>query len=188
MRKIHFYSGLLMSLFVGAHIFNHLMVLGGIENHIHWMEMFRNMYRNPIVETLLLLAVGSQVYSGWRLFKGRTKGKRNFFEQIHILSGLYLAVFFIIHISAVMAGRFILHVDTNYYFATEGLRTFPANLFFLPYYSTALLSFFGLLAAIHYKKMSFSLLGVNPFFQACLILGMGLVVSFLVIYGLMTAV
>lgn len=72
------------------------------------MTAFRYFYRNSFVETILLLAVITQVYSGIKLFKEKKKVAITFFEQVQIWSGLYLAIFLVIHVGVVLAGRFIL--------------------------------------------------------------------------------
>jgi hypothetical protein len=110
-------------------------------------------YRNVFIETLLLAAVLVQIITGLWLFNKGRKWASTFFEKLQIWSGLYLAIFFLIHLSAVLGGRWVLHLDTNFYFGVSGLNTFPFNLFFIPYYGLAVMSFFGHIAAIHQRKM-----------------------------------
>jgi hypothetical membrane protein len=103
---------------------------------------------------------------------------------MHIWSGLYLAVFFIIHVGAVLGGRLLLDLDTNFYFGVAGLNTYPFNIFFIPYYSLAIISFFGHIAAIHTKKMTIKMVGLSPKTQSFAILIIGFVVAFILMYGL----
>jgi hypothetical protein len=93
-------------------------------------------------------------------------------------------LFFLIHLSAVLGGRFILKLDTNFYFGVAGLNTFPFNLFFVPYYGLAIVSFFGHLAAIHHKKMQKTVLGISPNTQSKAILAFGIGLTFIIFYGL----
>jgi hypothetical protein len=95
-----------------------------------------------------------------------------------------LAIFFIIHLSAVFGGRIFLQLDTNFYFGVSGVNTFPFNLFFVPYYGLAVLAFFGHIAAIHRKKMRMSILGLSPDKQAVAILIIGVVFSIALFAGL----
>jgi len=182
--KIHFISGLFISLFVGVHLFNHGYSILGPEKHIELMLSLRKLYRNIFVETLLLLAVLTQIYSGFKLLKTHWKTAGSFFEKLHVYTGLYLAIFLIIHLSAVLAGRFILKLDTNFYFGVAGLNHFPTNLFFVPYYALAILSFFGHLAAIHNKKMKYSLLGITPWMESIFILILGIGLCLFIFTGL----
>jgi hypothetical protein len=106
------------------------------------------------------------------------------FDKVHIWTGLYLAIFFIFHLSAVLGGRFFLHLDTNFYFGVAGLNSFPFNLFFIPYYGLAILSFFGHIASIHSKKMKQNIFGLPPNLQSIAILTFGLVLTIAIFYGL----
>lgn len=184
LKKIHYLSGLYTSLFIGFHLFNHIVSLQGAEKHIATMQSFRGIYRNAFAETILLVAVLVQVISGIKLFGAGRKAAFGFYDKLHYLTGLYIAFFLVIHVSAVMAGRFILKLDTNFYFGVAGLNSFPFNLFFIPYYALAILAFFGHIAAIHHKKMKLPLLGLSPKQQANAILLLGICFTVFVFYGL----
>lgn len=183
-RTIHYFSGLFIAAFVALHLVNHAFSLWGAARHIEVMTSLRVLYRHPFFETILLLAIAVQIYSGLTLFRANRRMAKTFFERVHIWTGLYLAGFFIIHLSAVFAGRLLLHLDTNFYFGVAGLNYFPANLFFIPYYSLAMISFWGHLAAIHSKKMTHPILGLAPARQSKLILAVGVCVSLAIVYGL----
>ena len=183
-RKIHFVSGITLTIFIGLHLANHLASIVGVNRHIEWMNSLRHFYRAPIIEFLLLAAVLMQIYSGIRLFLSKRKTTKIGFEKLHVFSGLYLAAFLVIHVSAVLAGRFILHLDTNFYFGAAGLNSFPVNLFFIPYYGFAILSFFSHVAAIHNTKMKNSLLGLTVNGQSKAILILGALVMLLILYGM----
>jgi hypothetical protein len=183
-KKIHYISGLMITLFVGIHLFNHFCSIFGADKHIEIMNSLRLFYRNIFGETLLLSAVLVQIVSGLKLFKANRKIANSNFEKLHIWTGLYLAIFFIIHLSAVLGGRQFLRLDTNFYFGVAGLNSFPFNLFFIPYYGLAIISFFGHIAPIHSKKMKKSILGLSPNKQATLILIFGLILTVTIFYGL----
>lgn len=148
------------------------------------MDNLRILYRNLFVETILLTAVLVQIVSGLKLFRESRKTAVTFFEKLHIWTGLYLAFFFVFHLSAVLGGRLVLGLDTNFYFGVAGLNTFPFNLFFVPYYGCAILSFFGHIAAIHHKKMKKNVFGLTPMEQVKAILVLGLVLTVVIFYGL----
>ena len=183
-KKIHYISGLTIALFVGLHLFNHICSIFGGDKHIEIMNVLRHFYRNFFVETILLLAVLVQLISGLKLFRTNIKIAKTNFEKLHIWTGLYLAIFFVIHLSAILGGRLFLHLDTNFYFGVAGLNSFPTNLFFTPYYGLAIFSFFGHIASIHSKKMKKQVLGLTPNRQAILILFFGVVLTLTIFYGL----
>lgn len=174
LRKIHSTSGLIISVFVGMHLFNHSYSILGPDKHIEVMSILRLVYRNRIIESFLLLAIAIQIYSGLKIFKTKKPFANTYFEKLHIWTGLYLAIFLIIHVSAVLLSRLFLHIDTNFYFGAAGINLFPLNLFFIPYYFLAIISFFGHISAIHYKRMKRNILGMNVFKQSVLILLIGL--------------
>ncbi|WP_235114543.1 hypothetical protein [Cyclobacterium qasimii] len=152
-KKLHYFSGITITIFVGLHLFNHFYSLFGAEAHINLMNDLRIIYRNVIAETILLVTVATQIVSGIKLFLKKRKTKYDLFEKLQIWTGLYLAIFLVFHLSAVLFGRLVLELDTNFYFGVTGLNTFPLNLFFIPYYGLAIISFFGHISAVHSKKL-----------------------------------
>lgn len=183
MKRLHYISGITITVFIALHMLNHLFSLLGAETHIAFMNQARIIYRNPIVETVLLASVVIQIVSGLRLFVLKRKHIHNRYEKLQIWSGIYLAVFFLIHVSAVLMGRFILDLDTNFYFGVAGLNTFPFNLFFIPYYSLAIMAFFGHIAAIHHQKMDSEIFGWSVQKQSLAILAIGGILSIMILYG-----
>ena len=68
MKRIHYISGLTITIFIALHLSNHLYSYFGVETHIEVMNTLRKFYRHTIAETILLCAVLVQVISGVRLF------------------------------------------------------------------------------------------------------------------------
>jgi len=181
--KIHYISGLTLTIFIGLHVFNHTCSIFGAEKHIEVMNYLRLFYRNIFIETILLIAVGVQIVSGLKLYKTVLKSASSKFEKLHIWTGLYMAMFLVIHVSAVLIGRFVLHLDTNFYFGVAGINAFPFNLFFIPYYGLSILSFFGHIACIHNKKIKQVIMGLSTQKQSITILAVGLIVTIILFYG-----
>lgn len=184
MKRVHYLSGVVITIFIGLHLFNHIVSIFGAEVHINLMNNLRLVYRNIFVEMILLIAVFTQIISGLKLFSKKRKSVNNYYERLQIWTGLYLAFFLIIHVGAVLVGRYILHLDTNFYFGVAGLNTFPLSLFFIPYYGIAIIAFFGHISAIHYQKMKKELLGLTVKQQSNFILIKGIVITAIIIYGL----
>jgi len=182
--RVHLYSGLVLTLFIGIHLFNHLMSIYGVETHIELMNKFRIVYRNPIIEIFLMLAVVIQITTGIKLFFFVKRRTKPLYKKLQIWTGLYLAFFLLIHVSVVMIGRFFLNMDTNIYFGSAGLNTFPFLIFFIPYYCLAILSFFGHISAIHFEKMNNKVFGLSVNQQSKLILIIGILLTLIIIYGL----
>lgn len=184
MKRIHYFSGLLITLFILLHLFNHFFSFFGATAHIEVMDSLRIFYRNDIFEATLILAIGIQIFSGIQLFVKKRKLTFTFFEKLQIWSGLYLALFFIIHLSAIFLGRYLLELDTNYYFGVAGLNTFPYNLFFIPYYGLAIIAFSGHVASVHNQKMKENFLNLTPLNQSKFILLFGICLTVLLLFGL----
>jgi hypothetical protein len=141
-RTLHRFGAVLVSIFVLAHLANHLAALGGIAAHLRFMETARLVYRQPVVESLLLSGVVVQAGSGLRLLVSGWKRRRGWLAWLQAGSGAYLALFLLIHVSAVLVGRTVLGLDTNVHFAAAGLQAWPYSLFFVPYYFLAVLAVF----------------------------------------------
>ncbi|MBK6265084.1 hypothetical protein JKA74_08540 [Marivirga sp. S37H4] len=184
MRKIHYLSGLTFSVFILLHLFNHLFGFLGADKHIELMNTLRLFYRNPIAEIIFLAASLSLIVTGIKLFRKRRKLAVSFFEKLHLWSGLYLAFFLLNHIGAVLGARFFLQLDTNFYFGAAGLNTFPFNIFFIPYYSLAIISFFAHISSIHQSKMKQNVFGITPVNQSRTILIFGIVLSGIILLSL----
>lgn len=183
-KRLHYISGLTITVFVGLHLFNHFCSIFGSETHIEVMNTLRLFYRNFTIETILLIAVVVQIASGLILFRTNLKTATSRFEKLQIWTGLYLALFLVVHVSAALIGRLYLHLDTNFYFGVAGINTFPYSLFFVPYYTLAIISFFGHTAAIHSKKMKYNFAGLTPDQQSKGILFFGLCLTLMIFYGL----
>lgn len=183
-KTLHRISGILLAAFVAAHLLNHAASLFGAEAHRRLMDALRVVYRHPVVETVLMGLVLVQVGSGLRLFWAGRHRVGSGFEKLQRGSGLYLAVFFFIHLSAVWGGRLVFNLDTNFYFGVAGLNAFPFNLFFIPYYGLAVLSVFAHVASAHRRKMQRAVLGLTPRQQAVGIVAVGVFFTLVLFYGL----
>ena len=81
-KKLHFFSGLTITIFVGIHLFNHVWSIFGAEAHIELMNIFRLFYRNIFVEIILLSTVLVQIISGIKLFIVNKKIAVSHFEKL----------------------------------------------------------------------------------------------------------
>lgn len=151
LHTLHRTSACVIGAFVAAHIVNHLLAIQSPEAHIAFMEAFRQIYRLPVVEIVLLGCVVFQIGSGVYFIKARWGLRRGFFEQVQSASGGYLAYFLLAHVGAVLFGRSILKLDTNFYYAAAGMHVWPFQFYFIPYYFLAVVAIFGHVAcALHW--------------------------------------
>lgn len=142
LRRLHGLSALLIAVFACVHIANHLVGLGGVESHIAFMRAARSVYRFPVVEALLLAAVVFQIYSGMTFVVRGWKQRQGFVPWLQAGSGAYLVFFFLNHVGAILFGRTVLNLDTNFYYASAGFYVPPFQFFFAPYYFLGVLALF----------------------------------------------
>ncbi len=150
MNKNHRVSGVYLSLFVTAHLLNHLTALHHINSHIAVMDVLRGIYKHPLVEFGLIVAVLFQIGSGlglaFRSYKIAKKREqpvaKNPWKRWQIYSGLYLAFFLLVHTSATLFAHYGMGVDTNFYFAAMVVQVIPQAFFFVPYYFLGVASYF----------------------------------------------
>lgn len=77
--------------------------------------------------------------------------RHGFFDRVQAFSGGYLAYFLAVHVGAVLFGRTVLNLDTNFYYAAVGMHVSPFQYYFVPYYFLAVVAIFGHIAcAIHW--------------------------------------
>ncbi|MFN0203042.1 MAG: hypothetical protein ACKVTZ_16070 [Bacteroidia bacterium] len=183
MKKLHYFSAMVITVFTLFHLSNHLTALHSIATHIEVNRLFRLVYRNPLIETTLMLCVAFQIVSGLLLWRKGKEKTMNFFEKLQRWSGLYLSLFLLGHPIAVWAGRLWLHLDTNFYFGAMVLNVFPYLILFFIYYSLAIFFFFSHLAAVHYQKMQQYVSEPRAKAQSYSILALALGITFLIFYA-----
>lgn len=153
LRTLHRSSAILIALFALLHIANHLAGLAGVATHLAFMEAARLVYRNLAVEMALLACVAFQVGSGLTLALRGWRQRRGFVPWLQALSGLYLSFFLLVHVSAILSGRVLLNLDTNFYFAAAGFHVPPYPFFFMPYYFFAVVALFVHLGCAAYWQV-----------------------------------
>lgn len=154
LKQMHRITGIIVSIFIFAHLFNHLMAWNGIETHQKILDALRVVYRNIFVEAILISCFLFQSYSGVKLFfKLNKKENKTSTETIQMYSGLILGIFVINHAAAAIGQRLIFHFDTNFYFASRVVLQNPWKFFFIPYYFLGVYSFGTHIANIHKTKM-----------------------------------
>ncbi|HEY3406347.1 MAG TPA: hypothetical protein VGK59_23325 [Ohtaekwangia sp.] len=184
-KKIHYITGILLGLFIGLHIVNHLMIVKGENAHIHFMKSIRSFYRNPFVETILLLAVLTQVSSGITLARKRWNNAITTFEKLQLWSGLFFVYFLVSHTSAVLIGRHVLHLDTNLYYGASPLNNNPLKFYFIFHYGIALLAFFVHVGCAHHAKMKRFIHERTAIRQSWIIMILGVIITGIILFRMM---
>lgn len=184
-KKIHHFSGLLLISFIAVHLLNHIMIFYSVDAHISFMTAFRKVYRFPPIEVLLLTAVLVQVISGSRLLYKKWKLKNDIWDKLQMYSGAYFIYFLIVHVSAVLFGRYVWHLDTNVYFGAAVLNIKPILYYFVFHYGLAILAFFTHVGCVHRKKMQAYTSLKHASNQGRALIFVGCALSILIIYHMM---
>ncbi|MEO9970099.1 MAG: hypothetical protein ABJG15_09810 [Hyphomonadaceae bacterium] len=175
--KAHRLIALGLVTFLITHLSIHLTAIAGPETHIALLTRFQIVYRNWLVEPLLIIAILVQIFIGgkliWRRWKQPNKG---FWGWTQILSGGYIAIFLIMHSSAALTTRYIVGLDTNFYWAASTLNIDPLQFFFAPYYFFGIVSIFAHLGA----AMHFGWKGKGGIASWC-VLGAGVIIAVLIV-------
>jgi hypothetical protein len=144
--RLHRGSALLLVVFAAAHVFNHLAAVDSLAAHVSVQNILRTVYRQRVIEVLIVIAALSQVWTGWKLVSRARQQRTTAMGNLQILAGAFLGMFFCSHLTGVfISGRLIQHADTTFAWATggpHGLLTNPRSPQFIPYYSLAVLALF----------------------------------------------
>ena len=138
----HGASAAVIAVFALAHLVNHLGGLFGGDAHMAIMRALRTIYRNRIVEPILLVAVVFQVATGCWLLLRKLRRPGGGSDTLQTATGAYLMIFLLSHISAVARARMLHNVDTNWAWLSGGeLLTDPWSARLVPYYFVAVIAF-----------------------------------------------
>jgi hypothetical protein len=118
----------ILLLFVGPHIGNHLAGFWSGSVHIAIMNVVRRVYRDDIVQPILLALIGFQILSGSVLVQRRMRMPNDIFGTVQSMCGAYIGVYFLAHLTAVFAARYA-GVDTNWAWLTRPNDSLLASLF-----------------------------------------------------------
>lgn len=183
-RRLHRIAAVVVGVYVLAHLANHLAALRGIGAHIAFMQAVRRVTRSPAIEVLLLAGVAVQAGSGLWLVLGRSRHKtprRLPFGRLQAWSGIYLALFLLVHVVSVLSGRAVLGLDTNFWFAAAGLNIAPWPLFFMPYYGLAVVALFVHLACALRRRLPDGVVPAARNRIALAVIGAGVMLALLIV-------
>jgi hypothetical protein len=142
-RRLHRASALLILIFALIHVANHVIAIVNVPTHSALLAVLRAAYRQPAVEVVLLAAIAFQIASGGALVWWAHLRRPTVSTGVQMLSGVYLAVFFMAHVTAALMAR--PDTDTNFVWAAgqRGLLASPRLTYLLPYYLLGVAALFA---------------------------------------------
>ncbi|MGH8205522.1 MAG: hypothetical protein ACRETK_01975 [Steroidobacteraceae bacterium] len=114
-------------LFIAPHIANHLTGIWNGATHIATMRDVRLVYRNEVIQPLLLTLIGFQILSGTVLARARLHQQNSIFGSLQTMTGVYVGVYLLAHMTAVFSARYA-GTDTNWTWLTDGGRSMLPSL------------------------------------------------------------
>jgi hypothetical protein len=118
----------ILLLFIGPHIGNHLAGFWSGSVHTEVMNAARRVYRDDIVQPILLALIGFQILSGIMLVQWKMRMPSDIFGNVQAMCGAYIGVYFLAHMTAVFAARYA-DVDTNWAWLTRNNNSMLVSLF-----------------------------------------------------------
>jgi len=128
----------ILLLFIGPHIVNHAAGFWNGPVHIAIMNVVRRVYRDDIVQPVLLALIGFQILSGTALVRRRMRMPSDFLGTVQTMSAVFVGVYFLAHMTAVFATRHA-GTDTNWIWLTRPndsmlVSLSPSNLRLIAHY------------------------------------------------------
>src|SRR5262249_51819642 len=143
LRVAHGISALcIVLLFLALHITNHLFFVEGRADYMVIMKLFRHVYREAVVQPIVVALFLSQVASGLYLAMCRVSTPMDTFRTFQVASGVFLAFYILGHMNSVFIfARAYQGIDTDWGFATgapAGLVKDAWNIRLVPHYGLAI--------------------------------------------------
>ncbi|MEM1262511.1 MAG: hypothetical protein AAGH76_08945 [Pseudomonadota bacterium] len=152
LRLIHRSTAMLLALFIVTHLTVHLFAVAGPDPHSTALTAVQWVYRNPVGEAVLVLAIIVQIITGAsRLRYRRQRG----WGLVQAISGTYLLIFLLLHPSAALYTHHLFGIETDFYWSAGSLYYDSIRYGFAVYYTLAIVAVFSHLgAAVHYNAPS----------------------------------
>ena len=168
----------LLALFIMVHFATHLAALGGLATHDWVLQAGRAVYRIPVIEAALVIALALQVVIGVQLLGQIAKrARKDVWHWAQFASGCYLAYFIVMHTGAALVSRLGFGLDTNFYWAAGTLALDPIRYLFAPYYTLAVAALGAhIVAALHFRRprrWHAPALALGPVLGIVIVLGYG---------------
>jgi hypothetical protein len=129
-------------MFLSLHIPNHLFFIEGQTEYMVVMKLFRHVYREAVIQPIIVALLLFQVVSGSYLGTRRASAPLDRFQTFQLASGTFLAFYILGHMNSVFIyARTYLGIDTDWGFATgapAGLIKDAWNIRLVPHYGLAI--------------------------------------------------
>ncbi len=150
-RVVHGITAAVIVFYIAFHVINHVFFLASSETYNAVQHIGATVYRNPIVQPILVLLLLLQTITGMRLFWHWSGKRGDVFRSFQLAAGLYLAVYVIGHLDSVFVyARSYLNTPSDWAFAVgapDGIIHGAWNIRLLPHYLLGVFFVLGHLAS-----------------------------------------
>lgn len=128
----------LILIFIGGHLFNHVIGLFGYAADKAVMDVLRVWYRSDYIQPIVIVGFLFMMATGAALARYRTVTNTDTFGTLQTITGAYLAAFLFSHMSAILILARAEHgIDTDWHYAIGAPVGFfgdPGNVRLIPHY------------------------------------------------------
>ena len=142
-RRLHRFNAIFLAVFIAAHFATHLSGLWGVETYNAVQNAVRIVYRQPLIEILILAFAALQAGLGIKLLiSAARRGVVGIWSWIQVTSGAVFLIFLVEHLIALGFARLAFGLDTNFYWPASVMSGPPFTWYFIPYYFLGVLALF----------------------------------------------
>lgn len=179
MRNLHRACALILSVFVAAHIGNHVIGVFGLETYFRYLTAVRQVYRHPIGEPILIGLIILQMFTGLAVTASafQRRERRKLLSWIEIVAAWLFFLFIAIHLASIAVTRFYFEMETDFLWVATMMRPSLLQPFVVAFH------FLGIVVVTTHMGIGFRFLLTGVGFSrtgnvvAALIAGAGLVAA-----------
>jgi len=136
MKSLHRASALMLSVFVLAHIGNHVAGLFGLEVYFRYLTAVRQVYRHPIGEPILIGLIIIQMNTGLAITVSafQRRERRKLLSWIEIIAGWLFFLFITIHLASIALTRYYFEMETDFLWVATMMRSSPLQPFVIAFH------------------------------------------------------
>lgn len=136
MKNLHRASALILSVFVAAHIGNHVIGVFGLETYFRYLTAVRQIYRHPVGEPILIGLIIIQMVSGLAITVSafQRRERRKLLSWVEIVAAWLFFLFITIHLASIAVTRFYFEMETDFLWVATMMRPSPLQPYIVAFY------------------------------------------------------
>jgi len=134
--RLHGANALFIIVFLLMHLITHVSGVFGADAYNAVQGVFQTIYRNRVVEPVLLVSMSAQLVLGAILLIGALRRGigRGFWPRVQVISGGFFLVFMVQHLFSLGMVRLYFNLETDFHWPASVMAGPPFIYYFAPYY------------------------------------------------------